>query len=155
MTFYSVQIDSTADIVKKSALIATVVALAAAATAAFADAPTRLAKEDTTSEAAVASAWTRLTFNGACDPIPQPYTSFGFRAITTYVQQGITLKWSLTCHRGVTSVSRSGVARGRRGLVIIWQAPTIQRADYCTFDLIAIRKPGSGGRLIATILGRR
>jgi hypothetical protein len=154
LTFYSVQIDSTADTVKNSALIATVVALAAATTATCADAPTRLAKEDTTSQAAVASAWTRLTFNGGGDPIPQPYTAFGFRAITTYVQQGITLKWSLTCHRRVTRVSRSGVARGR-GLVIVWQAPTIQRADYCTFDLLAIRQSGSGGRLIATILGRR
>jgi hypothetical protein len=148
-------LSSKADTVKKSApaLIATVVALAAT-TATYADAPTRLAKDDTTSEAAVASAWTRLIFNEVGDPIPQPYTSFGFRAITTYRQQGITLKWSLTCHRGVTSVSRSGIARGR-GLVIVWEAPTIQRADYCTFALIAIRRSGSGDRLIATILGRR
>jgi hypothetical protein len=120
----------------------------------YADAPTRLAKEDTTSEAAVASAWTRLTFNGVGDPIPQPYTSFGFRATTTYLRQGITLKWSLRCYRGAASVSRSGLVRGR-GLVIVWEAPTIQRADYCTFEVIAIRGYGSAGRLIATILGRR
>jgi hypothetical protein len=142
-----------ADTVKKSALIAAV-AFAVAATAAYADVPTRFAKEDTTSEAAVASAWTRLTFNEVGDPIPQPYTSFGYRAITTDVRQRITLKWSLGCHRGARSVSRSGVARGR-GLVIVWQPPTIWRADYCTFDLIAVRQYGSGGRLIAAILGRR
>jgi hypothetical protein len=140
--------------VEKPALIATVVAFAVSTVAAYADVPTRLAKEDTTSEAAVASAWTRLTFNGVGDPIPQPYTSFGFRAITTDVRQGITLKWSVRCHRGARSVTRSGVARGR-GLVIVWQAPTIQRADYCTFDLLATRQYNSGGRLIAAILGRR
>jgi hypothetical protein len=139
--------------VKRSAFIATVIAFAAT-TAAYADAPTRLAKDDTISEAAAASGWTRLTFNGAGDLNPQPYTSFGFRAITTYVRQGITLQWSLTCHLGVTRVSRSGVARGR-GLVIVWQTPTIKRADYCEFDEIAVRQYGSGGRLIATILGRR
>jgi hypothetical protein len=133
--------------------VATVVALAAT-TATYADAPTRLAKADTTSEAAVASAWTRLAFNGAGDPIPQPYTSFGFRAITTYTQQGITLTWSLRCYRGATNVSRSGVVRGR-GIVIVWKAPTIRRADYCMFDVLAVRQYDSGGRLIATILGRR
>jgi hypothetical protein len=140
--------------VKKSALIATVGLLAAATTASYADAPTRLAKDDTTSEAAAASGWTRLTLNKEGDPIPQPYAKFGFRAVTTYVQQGITLKWTLRCHRRATSVGRSGVVRGR-GLVIVWEAPTIKRADYCTFDVIAVRQYGSGGRLIATILGRR
>jgi hypothetical protein len=148
------KLDCKAETVKKSALIATVVALAAATPAAYADVPTRLAKADTTSDAAVASGWTRLTFNGVGDPIPQPYAAFGFRAITTHLQQGITLNWSLRCHRGVTSVGQSGVARGR-GLVIVWRAPTIRRADYCTFNVLAFRQFGSGGRLIATILGRR
>ena len=130
------------------------IALVVIATATSALAPTRLAKDDTTTDLAVAAGSTNVTLDLRGKPVPQPYTSFGFRAITTYARQTITLKWSLACYHGKTSVARSGVVRGR-GLVIIWKGPTIQRADYCFLDVTAQRPHGSGGRLIATLLGRR
>lgn len=131
-----------------------VTALVIAATATSARAPTRLAKDDTVSETAAASASTNVILDLSRHPVPQPYTAFGFRAITTYSQQAITLEWSLSCYRGTTKVARSGVVRGHR-LVIVWKAPTLRPADYCFLDVVAQRPYGSGGRLIATILGRR
>jgi hypothetical protein len=138
----------------KAALILAVTALVSTPTAMSERAPTRLAKDDTVSETAVAAASTNVTLDLNRHPLPQPYTAFGFRAITTYTQQPITLKWSLSCYRGKTRVAQSGVVRGHR-LVIVWKAPTIRPADYCYLDVIAQRPYGSGGRLIATIVGRR
>jgi hypothetical protein len=89
------------------------------------------------------------------NPLPQPYTAFGFRAYTTYPRQAITLKWALECFRGKKSIARSGVVRGGHRVVIVWRAPTMRRADYCSVDVMAERPYGSGGRLIATLLGSR
>jgi hypothetical protein len=130
------------------------IALVAAATAMSARLPTRLAKDETTRELAVTAGSTSVTLDLKGNPLPQPYTAFGFRAYTTYPRQAVRLKWSLQCFRGKKSVARSGVVRGHH-FVIVWQAPTMPRADYCFVDAMAKRPYGSGDRLIASLLGRR
>ena len=130
------------------------IALVAAATAMSARLPTRLAKDETTRELAVTAGSTSVTLDLKGNPLPQPYTAFGFRAYTTYPRQAVRLKWSLQCFRGKKSVARSGVVRGHQ-FVIVWKAPTMPRADYCFVDAMAERPYGSGGRLITTLLARR
>jgi hypothetical protein len=138
----------------KSVLAIAGIALVAAETAMSARLPTRLAKDETTTELAVSAGSTGVTLDLKGNRLPQPYTALGFRAYTTYPRQAITLKWSLECFRGKKSIARSGVVRGHR-FVIVWRAPTMRRADYCFVDAMAERPYGSGGRLIATLLGRR
>ena len=75
-------------------------------------------------------------------------------AITTDVRQGITLKWSLKCHRGARSAEPVGCRTWPRACHRL-AGTDDSAAHYCAFDLIAVRQHGSGGRLIAAILGRR
>jgi hypothetical protein len=107
----------------KSVLAIAGIALVAAATAMSARLPTRLAKDDTTTDLAVTAGSTTVTLDLKGNPLPQPYTVFGFRAYTTHPRQAITLKWLLQCFRGKKSVARSGVVRGHQ-LVIVWKGPT-------------------------------
>ena len=95
--------------------------------------PTRLAKDETTTVLAVTAGSSGVTLDLKGNPLPQPYTAFGFRAYTTYLRQTVKLKWSLQCFRGKKSVARSGVVRGHQ-FVIVWKAPTMPRADYCFVD---------------------
>ena len=138
----------------KSVLAIAGIALVAAATAMSARLPTRLAKDETTTELAVTAGSTSVALDLKGNPLPQPYTAFGFRAYTTHPRQAVKLKWSLQCFREKKSVARSGVVRGQQ-FVIVWKAPTMPRADYCFVDAMAERPYGSSGRLIATLLGRR